>query len=261
MDDALPPSDWDYRGLVAEAYDLWFGAEPFPDQAFFETRLRAAAPPALEIGCGTGRLLLPFLRDGLAVEGVDPSEAMLAICRRKAAALGLAPVLHRQHVQRLALPGRYGAIYVPAGSFQILSRREEAREALRRLRAHLAPGGELLLALAVPWRDFGEDGRWRLRRSAERPEDGATVVIHECTRSDRHDQLQRLWLRLEVWKEGALVHQELRAYAMRWYHPHEAALLLEREGFREVEVRRGFEAAPVAGDGPADAPFVVAGRA
>ena len=25
----MPKSDWDYRGLAAECYDLWFGEEPF----------------------------------------------------------------------------------------------------------------------------------------------------------------------------------------------------------------------------------------
>jgi SAM-dependent methyltransferase len=253
-------SDWDYRGLAAEAYDLWFGEEPFPDQAFFEARLRAAEPPALDVGCGTGRLLLPFLRDGLAVEGVDASEPMLAICRRKAERMGLQPVLHRQHVQALDLPRRYGTILVPGGSFQILARRDEAREALRRLRAHLVPGGTLWMALSVPWRDFAEDGRWRLRRAARRPEDGATVMIHECTRSDRHEQLQHIALRLEVWKDGALVEQELRTHRMRWMHPHEAALLLECEGFRDVAVERVADAAPVAEPG-ADDDFVVSGRA
>ncbi len=75
----MTKSDWDYRGLAAECYDLWFGAEPFWDQAFFHQRLCRNGGVALEIACGTGRLLVPFLRDGLAVEGVDASAEMLEI--------------------------------------------------------------------------------------------------------------------------------------------------------------------------------------
>jgi ubiquinone/menaquinone biosynthesis C-methylase UbiE len=88
-------SDWDYRGLAAESYDLWFGEEPFWDQAFFHQRLTQNGGTALEIACGTGRLLVPFLRDGLCVEGVDASEEMLAICRAKAAKVSVTPVLHQ----------------------------------------------------------------------------------------------------------------------------------------------------------------------
>ena len=85
----MTKSDWDYRGLAAECYDLWFGNEPFWDQAFFHHRVRRNGGAALEIACGTGRLLVPFLRDGLAVEGLDASAEMLAICRSKAAHVGV----------------------------------------------------------------------------------------------------------------------------------------------------------------------------
>ena len=56
----MTKSDWDYRGLAAECYDLWFGDEPFWDQAFFYDRIRHNGGVALEIACGTGRLLVPF---------------------------------------------------------------------------------------------------------------------------------------------------------------------------------------------------------
>ena len=89
----MTKSDWDYRGLAAECYDLWFGKEPFWDQGFFHERIRQNKGMALEIACGTGRLLVPFLRDGLVVEGMDASDEMLSICRAKAARAGVTPTL------------------------------------------------------------------------------------------------------------------------------------------------------------------------
>jgi SAM-dependent methyltransferase len=112
----MQPSDWDYRGLAAESYDMWFGHEPYEDRA--ET-----GGPALEIACGTGRLLIPFLRAGLDIEGVDSS---LDICRSKASRLSLQPVLHQQLMQQLDVPRRYDTIFIPFCSFQILARREES---------------------------------------------------------------------------------------------------------------------------------------
>jgi ubiquinone/menaquinone biosynthesis C-methylase UbiE len=234
-------SDWDYRGLVAETYDLWFGDEPFWDQAFFHDRLTRNGGPSLEIACGTGRLLVPFLRDGLSVEGVDASDEMLAICRTRAVAAGLTPVLHHQLMQQLALDRLYRTLFIPAGSFQILAERAEAVAALQRFHAHLEPGGELLVISSVPWRDFAAEGQWRLRRSAVRPPDGATVLVHEATRSDRVEQVQRLSLRYEVFKEGALVQSQLRTHRLRWYHKHEFVLMLESAGFREITMQCGYE--------------------
>jgi ubiquinone/menaquinone biosynthesis C-methylase UbiE len=236
----MSESDWDYRGLVAETYDLWFGEEPFWDQAFFHHRLAQNGGTALEIACGTGRLLVPFLRDGLSVEGVDASEDMLAICRAKAIAAGVTPILHHQLMQKLALDRRYQTLFIPAGSFQILAGRAEAITALQRFCAHLEPDGELLVTLAIPWRDFAAERQWRLRRSGVRPTDGATVLIHEATSCDQVDQLQHLWLKYEVFKEGTLVQSELKTHRLRWYHQHEFVKMLESVGFREIAVRCGY---------------------
>lgn len=229
-------SDWNYEGLSAEAYDLWFGDEPYEDQRFYERLIREQSGAALEIASGTGRLLLPYLRDGLEVEGLDASAAMLDICRDKASRLGLKPALYQQLMQDIELPRRYRTIYIPFCSFQILAGRDEAFEALRRFHQHLEPGGLLVVSLYVPWEDFRLDGQWRLRRSGTRPSDGATIMIHECTRSDRFEQLQRAWLRLEIYENGRPVHTELRTHTMRWYHQHEFALMLERVGFGEVRL-------------------------
>jgi ubiquinone/menaquinone biosynthesis C-methylase UbiE len=236
----MTESDWDYRGLVAETYDLWFGTEPFWDQAFFHHCLTQNGGTALEIACGTGRLLVPFLRDGLSVEGVDASEDMLAICRAKAASVGVAPVLHRQHMQELSLEGPYRTLFIPAESFQILSERADALTALQRFWAHLEPGGELLVTLSVPWRDFAVERQWHLLRSGVRAADGATVLIHQATSADRVEQIQQLWLQYEVFKEGTLVQSQLRTHRLRWYHKHEFVMLLESVGFREITMRCGY---------------------
>jgi ubiquinone/menaquinone biosynthesis C-methylase UbiE len=236
----MTKSDWDYRGLAAECYDLWFGEEPFWDQNFFYQRLCRNGGVALEIACGTGRLLVPFLRDGLAVEGVDASAEMLEICRHKSTRVGVTPLLYQQLMQDLDLDRQYRTLFIPTCSFQILAEREEAFDALRRFHTHLEPGGELLMTLEVPWRDFGVERQWRLRRSGVRPSDGATILIHEATMSDRVEQFQHIWMRHEVFHEGRLVQTQLRTHRLRWYYKHEFAMMLESVGFREIVVQCGY---------------------
>jgi hypothetical protein len=112
----MTKSDRDYRGLAAECDDLWFGDEPCWDQAFCHDRIRHNRGVAREIACGTGRLLVPFPRDGLVVEGLDASEEMLAICRTKAAHVGVTPTLYHQRMQDVALASRYRTMFIPAGA-------------------------------------------------------------------------------------------------------------------------------------------------
>jgi SAM-dependent methyltransferase len=224
-----------YRGLVAETYDLWFGDPPFEDQAFYERRIAASGEPALEIGCGTGRLLLPYLSEGLDVDGLDASEEMLAICRRKAAAMGLEPTLHHQKMEALDLTRRFRTIYVAYGSFQVLLERAQILATLGRFRVHLTEGGQLLMALFVPRLQHDPELRWHIQRVASRPEDGATILMHEACAYDRTEQVQTGWYRYEVVLDGQVVQTEVRSMRQRWFTKHEITLLLERAGFGAIE--------------------------
>jgi SAM-dependent methyltransferase len=92
------------------------------------------------VACGAGRLLLPYLRAGLDVDGCDISPDMLAQCRDRAAREGLAPRLYAQAMHELTLPRAYRTILV-CGAFGLGGNRGWDVEALGRLYQHLEPGG------------------------------------------------------------------------------------------------------------------------
>ncbi len=222
-----------YRGLVARMYDVWFppGAA-FRDEPFFRKRIEKNGGSALEIGSGTGRLLLPYLQAGLSVEGLESSPEMNAICRAKAEAAGLRPILHEQRMESFTIDKRFETIYVPLATIQLLPRREQAFDALRRFHAHLAPGGELVVTAVVPWTQLEARGEWQLRRVAEL--DGQTVVFSEAIVSDRMDQSQVWYLRYDVLEGSQVVRSEMHTTRARWYYRDELALMLERCGFHDV---------------------------
>jgi len=73
-----------------------------------------------------------------------------------------------------------------------------------------------------------------------RPSDGATILIHEATVSDRVEQVQHIWMCHEVFKEGRLLQTQLRTHRLRRYHKHEFAMMLASVGFRKVAVQCGY---------------------
>lgn len=232
---------WDYSGIAAETYDLWFGPEPFWDQHFFFNRITGNGGSALELACGTGRLLVPFLRDGLNVEGADASPEMLAICRRKSAAAGVTPVLHRQMMQELAIPHRFGTIYVPAHSFQIIADRAEAMQTLVRSREHLVPGGELVVTLAQTWNEAATEGEERLIRNTTR-NDGSIARVYSSTRMIRAERIQELSVRFEIVSNEVVIDSlTWPAARLRWYEPAEFTSMLRTTGFTSVQVQRGYD--------------------
>ncbi|HUF53332.1 MAG TPA: class I SAM-dependent methyltransferase [Dehalococcoidia bacterium] len=221
-----------YRGLVAEAYDLH--PPPYDDHAFYRERIEAADGPALEIGSGTGRLLIPYLQASLHVEGVEPSDEMLAICHEKAAAADVVATVHQQYAQELNLPGRYATIYIPVSSFQLIDSLEDARTALVRFHQHLAPGGQLLISLFIPQEELDSNNEWRLGRRLPR-EDGSIILISHATRVHHDRQVFRTTSKYELFdREGLLQRTELHSSSLRWYERAQFHTMLEVAGYREI---------------------------
>lgn len=234
--DSLEPNR-PYLGLVAEAYDAWFPVEAaYDDAPYYARRIQDGGGPALEIGCGTGRLLLRYLAAGLDVEGVDDSPDMLAICRRHASRMGVEPVLHLQSMEQLALAGRYRTIYVPSSTFRLLDDSAAAQGALQRWRAHLVPGGCLLVSHAVSVQDLAADREWRLRRTGTGAK-GRTFVVHEAITCDHAARVQVCYHRHEVYdRAGRLVDSFLRKQRVRWYEHDGLVEMLRDAGFVHVEM-------------------------
>src|SRR5438270_6436141 len=126
----MDSENYEYRGFLASAWDLLRGdTSEWSDRPFYRNIILQSGQPALDIGCGTGRLLLDYLAEGIDIDGVDNSPEMLAICREKAQWLGLHPRVFEQAMERLELPRTYRVILVPSSSFQLLIDLRDAQEA------------------------------------------------------------------------------------------------------------------------------------
>ncbi|HEX9610376.1 MAG TPA: methyltransferase domain-containing protein, partial [Gemmatimonadales bacterium] len=97
-------------GLLYDSVPLYAGRA---DVGFYVQEAASVRGPVLELGCGTGRMLLPLARAGHTVVGLDNSRQMLARCRAKVAAEPAAVrariTLHDQDVRAFNLGG--GATY------------------------------------------------------------------------------------------------------------------------------------------------------
>ena len=140
------PQTWHY-GLVARWWALF--NEGGPEIEYFQ-RFVERGQPALDVACGTGRLLLPFLRAGLDVDGCDVSSDMIALCREAAEREGLSPTLFVQAMHELDPPRKYKTVFV-CGGYGLGSTRQQDLQALSRLHDALEPGGTLVLDNEVPY--------------------------------------------------------------------------------------------------------------
>lgn len=245
----------EYVGLMAEAWDALRGdTSDWDDRHFYLDLIRERGEPVLDVGCGTGRLLLDYMGQGIDVDGIDNSADMLALCRRKAERLGLTPNVHLQSMSTLGLPRRYRTIIVPSSSFQLLLDRDEAGQALDAFHRHLEPGGTLALPIIVLEKSY--DRAW----TAEAPlEDGSTVrrtareVFDASRRIESTDDLY------EVFRDAELIRSErhVRDRATLAWTPDELRDALVAHGFDDLEFLSGFTREP---HKPTDEVFTVLAR-
>lgn len=233
-----------YSGLAAlhwSTYDV-----PSKDYDFFKRIVEQTGGLTLDVACGAGRLLRPMLKAGLPVEGVDSSADMLAMCRQRAEAAGLAPVLYCQKLQALDLPKRYDCMYIPCGSFACVMGQDNAIEAMRRLYLHLRPGGVLAFNIyCADWEDFDYNNPTKERRypTAWQPHevkelgDGRRLVIERRVMDvDPVEQVVSEQRRYHLYDGDTLLQEEIHAGQFHWYFRKEMLLLLRMAGFTDVRV-------------------------
>jgi SAM-dependent methyltransferase len=156
----VPANPTAWYDAHAERYDALEPGLP-GEAAFYATLAQAGQPPALELGCGTGRIALTIARAGVPVVGLDSSAAMLRVARRKS--IGLPGVSWVQADMRaFALRQRFGLICIPYRSFQHLLTDVDQQATLACCREHLRPGGLLALNLFNPSSLARFDARSRL---------------------------------------------------------------------------------------------------
>jgi SAM-dependent methyltransferase len=244
---------WHY-GLIARWWAEFNTPEPH-EVDYYAAAIRRYGEPALDLGCGTGRILVPLLEQGLDVDGVDISADMIAHAAARAAEAGRAPLLVAQALHELDLERRYRTIYV-CGVFGIGGDRDHDRLALRRAYDHLEPGGALLLWHELPWEGLDEQRwarwlpghrqdiprPWREAGDRRRAADGDEIeLITRLVEFDPFRQCQVLEMRARLWHEGQLSREEAWHLAENLYFAQEVLLLLESAGFRDVGVEAAYE--------------------
>jgi ubiquinone/menaquinone biosynthesis C-methylase UbiE len=229
----------DADSLFVRAYDAFYtaGAPIGGDVTFYERLARETGGGVLELACGTGRIALALAETGLEITGVDISEGMLSVARRKVAArpgaLQQNLTLIHQDMSQLDLGRRFGFVFVPARSFQHLLTVDLQRQALEAFHRHLKPTGRLVLHVFDPRLDLLIDPNiTRSALSGTHPETKRRYKGEVLrTRFDHLNQVRHdHWRYTEIGHNGEVLVQDTREMALRWIYRWELYHLLGRCG-------------------------------
>lgn len=155
---------WSYD-RIADVYETDMGQSmPFDDVGWYRSLCLREGGRALELGCGTGRILIELLRAGVDVLGADRSLPMLARLRRDAREHALSPNVVQMDIAAPALSGPFRVVLLPYSLVTYLRNPAAAQRCIGVLASLLEPGGCLVLDAFVPqpvasFADFRRDYR------------------------------------------------------------------------------------------------------
>jgi SAM-dependent methyltransferase len=235
----------EYDATTSRYYDAAYASlrGGVPDVEFYRELALEARGPVLELGCGTGRVLLPIAAEGIPCTGLDASPRMLDALRRKPHPPTLRLVC--APMQDFDLGGdRFALIFSAFRAFQHLCTVEEQLACLACVRRHLAPAGTFAFDVFGPKLD--------LMAAKERPEaeqvrfeyEGEEIVRYDSVKHDHAAQVIHVEMRYERHAGGRVVGEERVRFRMRYFFRYELEHLLARAGFEEVQIYGGFDRRP-----------------
>jgi len=239
--------NYEYYGMLAEFWDLFRGdTSNWDDRFFYLAVVRKYGQPVLDVGCGTGRILLDFMQQDIDIDGVDNSPEMLALLHQKAEKLNLQPTVYQQEMTELSLSRRYQTILVPSSSFQLLLDESLPPVAMARFFEHLLPDGALVMPFMTLWKQ-GDPLESEFVREVVRPEDGATIRRWQYSRFHPETESEDTIDRYEIIRDGKVITSEehQQSPGTRSYTQEQAVTLYQQAGFKDIQVFSEFTFEPV----------------
>lgn len=248
-------SEPDRYERIAKHYDGAYEAMKLEDAPFYLELARESGGPVLEIGCGTGRVLLPIARAGVPIEGLDASPAMLSVLRSKLqkepADVRRRVKLHRGDIRTFRSKKKFRLVTIPFRPLQHMHTLRDQIAALTNAAALLDRSGRLVFDVFFPKFERVTSGVGEEQLEAEWPVDGGKRRVVRHFRKDSYDKIRQNFtgrFLIRTYEGERLIREETGPLKMTWYTHGQMEALLRLAGLEVVEEYGSFARAPLDND-------------
>lgn len=219
-----------YKTLCTDYYDLDKPSAPQDALAYYLHHAKQAKGPILEPMCGTGRFLVPIAKAGFHITGFDNSPQMLDVCRNKCHKQNTHCQLFETNFKEFKPTNSYDLVFIPSGSFCLLTEKKEADVALASIHRWLELGGKLILEVETLNAKGASLGVWKADW-VKKP-DGSLIVLNHTEQFDEETSIKTVLCRYEHWNNNKIVQTEVEEFCQKLYGIKEIEDILKQHGFK-----------------------------
>jgi SAM-dependent methyltransferase len=245
--------------FIAEYYDTSYNQRNSTDIEFYIDYAKKSGGRTLELGCGTGRVLVPTAAAGCEITGMDLSDYMLQKCRAKLAGQPEAVKKRAKLIQgdmtNFKTGEKYALITLPFRPFQHLLSVAEQKACLGCIHKHLKPQGKLIFDVFNPNPVRLVPNPEYMQEREDLPEtqlpDGRKVRrASRAVSYHREQQYNEYELIYYVTHPDGRKERLVDAFPLRYFFRYEMEHLLELCGFKVTGLFGNFDQSPFTNDSP-----------
>ncbi|MBX9837070.1 class I SAM-dependent methyltransferase [Silvanigrella sp.] len=227
-----------YQKLCTEFYDLSKPTLSNEEFEFYYKYIKNCKGKILEPMCGTGSFLIPMLESGFQIDGFDYSSFMLEALNEKMIDKKLSAHVWQGSLQELDHNDEYKLVFIPRGSFGLISAINDIEKSLRNIYNCLQKNGLFIFEIetvnAIPkdfniWEDrivYRLDGHKILLKSLVLPpENNICSFIGKYT----------------LIKQNEILKTEEEVLRIRFYNVEDIITMLKNAGFLNCKLIKAYE--------------------
>lgn len=216
---------------IADLYDLLY--EDLNDSKFWNNLCHKYGGPVLELGCGTGRIMLGLAKAGFDVAGIDKSKELLAVLKKKALKDGMNPQIKEADMRSFSVDRMFRTVIIPFSSFQHLLNTKDQEACLKTVKKHLLQEGNLIIDVFNP--DESRPENIMCHQKTIKDSSGRIISKFHTQTFNKTLQHTNSIFFIDITEKTGTLKRITTDFTLKYHFYRDLKKLLESCGFRVVE--------------------------
>ena len=201
-------------------------------EQLFRRYARGKVKTVLDLGCGTASHMIPFIKKGYAVTGVDSSAPMLNIASQKLRALNLTAQLHRNQLKAFRLNRKFDAALCLFSVMDYITQERDIIPTLKNIAGHLKRGALFIFDF---WNESAVNSHFSPKKANYYKENGNVLERRSATKIFPLKRLSEVRYTCTLSDQGRVISRDRETHTLRYFAVDEMRAYLDKAGLEVID--------------------------